>query len=467
MKRWMILLVFVLAITGCGGNQAGSDKESPKASEPTDAKTVETAPKDVELSFWVYPRWSGITGKEQDGKLGDFERDAAKRFTEQHPNVTIKIETLDFSNGPQKVNVAIGANETPDILEDANNRLLYYGSLGYLESFDDYLDQDYIREIIPATWEGTTVGDGQHYFIPWGVAPELVLINKTLVDQAGLGDMLPTNEERRWTPEQFKAFAKAFTDKTDIPTVGFFAGSDSGDAHMMNWLWPFGARMYNSTFDKIAFNSPEGLQALDFAKSYLDDGQANPGAAGDTSNDLDNSFVNQGIAVISKATINYSRFKKAMDDKKAQVFDIYATSYPTPENQSLTTTLNTYGFGVFKNKDPEKLKWSMEFAKFMGSKENAAAVKAASSFSVYEDINQSLYSDINDPNIDFARKLLKYAFDPGFATPGYDEIRKMYMGEIQKMFLNKTTPAQTLEAIEKQGNELIEKYKKIMEQQRK
>lgn len=475
MKKWaaLLLIAALLLVSACGngnsgntgntgstGNAGGGNQEQPAGTPGAGEETPKEEP--VKLTFWVYPRWSGITGDEQGGQLGDYERDAAKRFTELYPHVTINVEMLDFNNGPQKVNVALASGEQPDVIEDSSTRLMGYANLGHLEALDGHLDQAYVDRIIPSVWQQTTIGDGNHYFIPWGVAPSGMLINKTLVDQAGLGHLLPSNEERTWTIDEYKTLIAGVTEKTGIPGVGLYAGSESGSYFLMNHIWSAGALDYNEQKDAIALNTPEGVAGLAMMKSFIDEGLANEGAAGMKISDTLNLFYDQKLVSISAAPIHYSRAKAAIRDQKSAPYDMYFTAMPQFPGQPITSADTTFGFAVFKTKDPNRVKWAVEFAKFMGDKDNATPVKASNSFTAYDDLNADLFAADNDPNLDVAAKLVKYGVDQGWAAPGYDDVRKMYIAEFQKVFLGRQTPEEAMRVIEEEGNKIIAKFKGVI-----
>lgn len=469
MKRWIpLFMAAVLAIApACGSGGGTAPQTAPDAGAGAGGAPAVKEEKPVTLNFWVYPRWSGVKGDEQGGQLGDFERDAAKRFSEKHPNVTINVEMLDFNNGPQKVNVALASGEQPDILEDSSTRLMGYANLGQLEPLDAHLDASYIGALIPSVWQQTTIGDGNHYFIPWGIAPSGMLINKTLVDQAGLGHLLPTNEERTWTVEQYKTLIQGVKEKTGVAGVGLYAGNESGSYFLMNHIWSAGVTDYNAQKNKIALNTPEGLAGLNLLKSFIDEGLANDGAAGMKISDVLNLFYDQKLVSISAAPIHYSRAKTAIRDKKSPPYDMYFTAMPQFPGKPVTSGDTTFGFAVFKRNDPDRMKWAVEFAKFMGSKENAAPVKASNSFTAYEELNRDLFKADNDPNLDVAAKLVNYGVDQGWSAPGYDDVRKMYIGHFQKVFLGKMTPEEALRTIETEGNQIIDKFAKVIEAQQK
>jgi|SRR5690606_6572958 len=182
------ILIVIAGLTACAG-KSGTETKGGEQTETTKEK-------EVTIKFWAYPRWNGITGSEKDGKLGDWEQDAAKRFMEKYPNVKIETEFLNPQGGPEKVAIAIQTNSMPDVLEDSEIRFFEYAHKGLLVPIGDYLDKSDIEDYYENIWANTTIGDGKHYYLPWGVSPQFVMINKSLFSQAGIESLLPQNEDR-------------------------------------------------------------------------------------------------------------------------------------------------------------------------------------------------------------------------------------------------------------------------------
>ena len=79
-----------------------------------DTNAAEEHTEEVNLTFWAFSKWAGVTGKEPDGQMGDWEKAMAEEFMEMHPNVTIEVEVFDnTSGGGDKARAAIAAPAAP------------------------------------------------------------------------------------------------------------------------------------------------------------------------------------------------------------------------------------------------------------------------------------------------------------------------------------------------------------------
>lgn len=419
------------------------------------ASTEDTQADKVTLAFWSYPKWNGISGTEGNGTLGDWEADAARRFMDKHPNVTIETEFLNPKGGPEKVAIAIQTNSMPDVLGDSDIRLFEYARKGLIVPIGDYLDAEYTDDYYENVWEQTELGDGKHYYLPWSISPQWLMVNRTLFEKAGAVELLPMNQDRTWTTDEYlAAIRKVSSTLSGVYGVGLFGDTTSGDAFLLNWMWGFGARTFSPDYSRIALNSDKGIAGMRFLQTMVDEKLANPGAAGIKQADALILFNQQKVATIQGATVQYARTVHAMERGELEKFELYVTAPPHAPGERPTSYMTTYGYGVFKNEDPAKQKWAIEFAKFLGSKENAAAVKASESLSTRKSM-ADMYKNSTDENVKFAGKLTEFAVDGGLAAPGFNKQRAIFAKKIQAAFTNALTPEQALQEFEAEANRVL------------
>lgn len=462
-RRFMAVTVASLMVFSF---MAGCTKSESKPTTQVQATTVEKL-KPVTIEFWSFARWNGIKGTEPDGKTGDWEMDAAKRFMEKYPHVKIDTQIIDSKTGPQKLSVAVAGGSAPDVLEDANNRFYDYANMGYLLPLDEYVGKDDLSDYETTAWEMTGIGDGKHYYFPWGVTPQFMLVNKTLFKQAGADNLLPQNKEKTWTRKEFITALKAATSKLDgVYGTGIFGDTSTGDSFLLNFLWSGGVKTFDDKLTKFALNSPKGVEGMKFLKELIDQKLVNPGAAGVKITDVNTLFDQQKILTASSTPLQYSRTIKSMSDGKLPKFEIEAYHLPTGEGEKPATYLHSFGFAVFSNQDAYEQKWAVEFAKFLASKENAAAIKASNAFSPRKS-QSGLYDDLKDNNINFAASIIKYGVDGGISIPGYSQVRSDWTPTLQKFMLGKISPEEALKEMELSTNNKVAETKKTLEEQKK
>lgn len=54
---------------------------------------------------------------------------------------------LDYTNGPERLSLALQNNEACDVLLDAPGRIITYGQQGYLASLDDMFTSEFTQDI--------------------------------------------------------------------------------------------------------------------------------------------------------------------------------------------------------------------------------------------------------------------------------------------------------------------------------
>src|SRR5918994_1184989 len=90
-----------LVLTGCGG---GSGAGGPSAEGAGDFSEEYDGP-DVTLSYW-----NGFTGGD-----GPFMTDLVDQFMEEHDNITIESNTIQWADFYQRVPAAVQAGQGPDV----------------------------------------------------------------------------------------------------------------------------------------------------------------------------------------------------------------------------------------------------------------------------------------------------------------------------------------------------------------
>lgn len=200
--------------------------------------------------------WHGYTDAEADSLtslLADWNA----------ANPDIKIEPLFVNNDKalQKLTVALQGGEPPDITYQYGSSLPQLAAAPGLVDLTTWTQQpdvnweDFVQGARDAaTFEGRVLG------VPALIDNLAVVYNKTLFDDAGLE--YPNDQ---WTWDDFRAAAKTLTDPAD-KRFGFSYPMDASEDSVWHYdplLWQNGGSILTEDGTQAAFNSPQGVEALE------------------------------------------------------------------------------------------------------------------------------------------------------------------------------------------------------------
>jgi len=411
----------------------------------------------VELVQWVFPRYKNVVGyAERTREYGDFEKILAEKFHELHPNVTIKTEVIPWEGGPAKVDAAIAAGEPPDVFHDYFGRSPKWWKMGVLEPLEDSIDAE-TKADYKESYYNAYIIDGHLHAFPTNSWIVFMVANKTLADAAGVGDKLPTLDDPTWTLDEFMEVCRAVNDPPNQYCFGVFAGEHQGvDYSYLPWFWAHGARLLNDARDKVIINSPEGVEALQALVDMQKEGLIVPGAAGLKGTELQQLFVQKRVVFMPWSNAAWTAVSDAIKDGVTEPpFEVVGMSFPSKDGSPVPLPAGTTGTMVFKQDDPIKRYWAIEYAKFFNSAENMAAICATSGrFAARKSVGDIFKGR---PEMAIGNKLLEIApqGDFGLGLPAYGEIRKLWMVALQEALTGVKTPQQALDDFAAAANELL------------
>lgn len=199
--------------------------------------------------------WHGYTDAEADSLtalLGDWNA----------ANPDIEIEPLFVNNDKalQKLTVALQGGRPPDITYQYGSSLPQLAAAPGIVDLTDWTHQpdvnweDFVQGAREAaTFEGSVLG------VPALIDNLAVVYNKGLFDEAGLE--YPNDQ---WTWDDFRAAADALTDPAK-QQFGFSYPMDASEDSVWHYdplLWQNGGSILSEDGTQAAFNSAEGVEAL-------------------------------------------------------------------------------------------------------------------------------------------------------------------------------------------------------------
>jgi multiple sugar transport system substrate-binding protein len=287
----------------------------------------------------------------------------AAAFHKANPNITVDVQTVDWTDFPTKVAALIQNKQFPDILE--GNPAPPYAQSDLIFKASDVLSASTLNNLIPKFLK-----DGQYqgtdYGIPFTTSTRALYYNKKIFAAAGIK-----------TPPQTWADLQA--DAAKIKNKGYIGygmplGSEEAQAELLLWFLGDGGG-YAGSSGKYTINSPQNVAALTFMKQLAASGdtQSNPG--GTDRKDVWADFAAGKIGMVLGSPALLPIIQTAGTLKTAD----YATADVPGKNGPLTDTLGVHDDIVAFNANPS----------------HQAAIKAFLDFA-YQDKYQLQFADEYD-----------------------------------------------------------------------
>ncbi len=206
--------------------------------------------------------WYGATPEERVA----YEQMIAE-FNRTHPDIEVRGMLVPQSYVERKLILSVAGGVPPDVVRFYTHLGGEMMSRGGLEPLDDLIARDRfdLSDFYPIGIEQNTY-NGRLYGVPWILSPNALFYNKRLFREAGLD---PNRPPKTW--KELEDYSVKLTKRTasgDIVCIGYtnFLNNPT-DFHM--YLWQTGGEPLSPDMKRIAFTSPEGVEALTWMRDFL------------------------------------------------------------------------------------------------------------------------------------------------------------------------------------------------------
>ncbi|MGJ7442158.1 ABC transporter substrate-binding protein [Aquipuribacter sp. MA13-6] len=293
-----------LVLAACGGGQSageaaggGADAEASGAAAEFDG-TYDGEP--VELSYW-----NGFTGGD-----GPFMEELVAQFNDEHENIAVTSNTIQWADFYQRVPAAVQAGEGPDVGVMHLDQLPTNAARDVIIPLDDLTDaldlsaDDFTEEV----WDAG-VYDDQRYGIPLDVHSLAMYWNTEHFEAAGITE--PPTDEASFLAALDALQAAGYENPFWMPTLW------PSHLYFLSLTWQNGGDPYAGDGSSATFADEAGVAAMEWQRSIVEDGYSPPDVAidsqyqafknGETSitwdgiwqiNDLEATEVPYGIAPV-------------------------------------------------------------------------------------------------------------------------------------------------------------------------
>ncbi|MCI9186540.1 MAG: extracellular solute-binding protein [Oscillospiraceae bacterium] len=420
----------LFGLAACGSpstpSTAGSGSGSGSTPPATSTTPAPSGGDSTEITLWTYP-----VGKWADEATVKSLTDG---FTAE-TGIKVTVEYLAYADGDDKVNAAITAKQTPDLVLEGPQRLVTnWGVGGHMVDLSDMFDDTDKAEIDPYALNACIAPTGEIYEYPLVMTAHCMAVNLDAFKEAGADQYLDL-ENHTWTTENFFKAVEALNSHFG-QTVGAVycvgQGGDQGTRALVNNL--YGGTFVNSDHTGYTWDDEANIQAL---KALYD-------AAGI---DYDASIAGgDEIALFYQGVLKMAfcwNIQQQLNPNQANTGagltmngeEIAFMSFPTSDGKSQLCG-GVWGFGIFDNGDQARIDASKQFIKYMcDSEKTADAVRTASFFAVRDTAEGTDLTHIwdDEPLMAEYTKLLPMLGEYYEDVPGWAQARTSWWNMLQKI----------------------------------
>jgi ABC-type glycerol-3-phosphate transport system substrate-binding protein len=446
-----ILAVIALLLAACGPAAAPAPSASGSAAATSAASpTLTTAP--VTITYWATPTFSAVTGYETQTKnAGDWEKLLAANYTKLHPNVTIDVQSIPFTDAQTKMVAAVNAGLPPDIYQDSDTRQTQWAKPGLIEDVSA-LVPDVWQRIDPQFQKIMTVNGIPYGILNYASPGGFLKVNQAIFKDAGA--TLPA--DGTWTFADFETALNKVAIAGKRWPLAVRMNNEQGDYDWLGYLWGFGCREFSSDLKKSNMSSPQCIQALQWLAGARTKGWLIPGTTTIQPADIDAAYYTTGQAAVAYGRSDLTRREDTLKSQGKVGVPIDSELYLFPrsgtQQQGLITFLGS--MQVFKQNDAAKKAVVADFIRFM-----TQSATLTTEFLTGGSI--SPYKDVTTPGTDphFLRVVDWYkkygVFDWGATIPQFNKIRLARIPVLQSVVLGSTSPTDAAAQLDKLVNDIL------------
>lgn len=442
MKKWyvffMIMIVSVL-IVACGSeddtsseNEGNSNAAESEAEESTDGNGEEIT---LRVAWWG--------GQERH----DRTLEVIEMYEEQNPHIRIEAEYSGFDGYFDKLNTQLAAGNAPDVIQFGGN-LNDFVNRDVILPLDEYVGEEIdISQHNEAMIESATFDD-QLYGLTLGTTAWGVLINQTLVEEAGL-----TMPGKEWTWNDFKEFSAQLTENLD----GIYGAGDFSED---------GFGVFLAQQDKFTYLNDEiGFEAEDVKEWFTlwqglreSGGAAIPEVQVSASQTPEQSLIVQRDVVMESVASNQlGAYSGATEDQ----FELYPYPYNEETGKNGVSLRPSQYFAAYKDTPhPEEAAKFMDF--FVNNTEATEVLGNERGAPVNAEVRSNLIKQADELDekvysyIDLVNETSDAPFIPNL--PGYNENTQLFTETEQIIYYDQKSVDQASEDYYEELLANIEKY---------
>ncbi|KNF09149.1 extracellular solute-binding protein, family 1 [Gottschalkia purinilytica] len=396
------------------------------------------------IKLWDFPRLDVTTGS----RYG-WMQEKIKKFEAENPGVYIELQPIDWDKGPIKLEVALETGNVPDIAPIGTDYI--YMNDKVLEPLDQYFDESDKKEFKYQALKSVMYND-KMWGVPFMMTTYGMYINLDLFKEKQVEPPVDGN----WTYEEFVKKMKKLTYDSDndgkIDQYGFHSFVKPNYYNIWGLILSDGAEIIKEDNDEYIFNGEKAVSGLNKVVDLKNKYKVTPEDFG-----VSNENKAWDMFCKDKKVASYiagSWAVKVLDElnRSGEGFEYDIVNYPIGDKK-LPVSLNNSvsAFGVFKQKDKEKLNMIIKFLKFLIEDETQKDLEKMGVFTVKSTI-EDMYA--NNEKMKKMEDILSYTQTvPKHAK--WKEVDRILQNQIRLSIIGEKSAEEALKEANKQITQLM------------
>ncbi len=359
------------------------------------------------------------------------------QFEQENPSIRVRMETLTWQSGYEKIVMAVSSGSLPDLLELGSTWFPKFAGEGAIQDVTE-ATADLYHELV--MWDLGTY-QGRRFGIPWLVGSRVLFYNKSLFVKSGLS---PDRPPQTWS-DMLAAARSLHRPKEGV--YGF--GMNAGERYVlfkkfMPFAWGNGGTVLAGDLKTSQINSPQNLEALKF---YL---SLKPYSLLERQDMIDEMFKQGKIGLMVSGGWNLKRIPEDAPDLEYGVALV-------PKPDAGGTHASFAGAEILVFPKAANLQSAMKLARFLVSAPHALRI-AGDVKSVQPASKQALVDPYYQEHP--MERLLAEQCETSFSpppTPSWQEIEEVINARLEECLYDKMSPEEALARIDKEINSILAK----------
>ena len=407
------------ALAACGGKPASTSTAASAAAS--------TAASGASIKLWTYP--IGGWGKDET------VQELIASFNAKYPDIKVAVEYLDYTNGDDQVNTAIEGGSAPDLIMEGPERLVAnWGAKGVMAPLNDLWTDDAKKDIYASVESACHNEKGDYYEYPLCMTAHCMAVNMTKVKEVG-ADKYIDADKHTWSTEGFLNTVDALYKGGYENVAAIYCsgqGGDQGTRAIINNM--YGGTFTDAAHTKYTADSAENIKAIQTlydAKGVNFDPSIN---GGEEITLFRNGTLQMAFCWNIAQQLNADNNDAGLTNDGDEILFM---AFPSEKATDTKLCGGIWGFGVFDNKDANKIEASKLFIKYMADSAEGTpdAVLSSTYFPVRDTVEgkdlTGLYGDVQTMS-DYST-LMQYLGDYYQVTPGWAEARTAWWNMLQQV----------------------------------